>query len=275
MGLSVEELKELYSMSCRIRTDIVEMLNKANSGHTGGSLSAADIVTALYFHKMKHNPKDPKWEDRDRFILSKGHAAPVLYAALARSGYFPTAELDTLRQLGSRLQGHPDSKKLPGVEISTGSLGQGLSVACGAALGAKLDKKDYRIYALLGDGELQEGQIWEAAMTAAHYRLDNLTAIVDNNGLQIDGKTSDVMCVDPIPDKFRAFGWDVYEIDGHDIEAIIDTLDRASHHKGRPTVIVAKTIKGKGCTLFEGKVEYHGTPPSDEELKVALAEINQ
>lgn len=273
MSLTKEKEKELIIMACRIRMDIVEMLNAAGSGHTGGSLSAADIVTALYFHKMRHDPKDPLMAGRDRFVLSKGHAAPVLYAALARAGYFPVEELKTLRQLGSRLQGHPDSKKLPGVEVSTGSLGQGLSMACGMALAAKMDKLEHRVYALLGDGELQEGQVWEATMLAAHYGLDNLTAFVDNNGLQIDGPVAKVMGVDPITDKFRAFGWDVIEIDGHDMAAIVDALDRASSHRGRPTVIVAHTIKGKGCTLFEGKVEFHGTTPSDEELQVALKEI--
>jgi len=271
--LTAEVVRDLNVMACRIRTDIVEMLNKSGSGHTGGSLSAADLVTALYFHKMKHDPKNPSWDGRDRFILSKGHAAPLLYAALARSGYFPTEELMTLRQLGSRLQGHPDSKKLPGVEISTGSLGQGLSIACGMSLALRLDKKDCRVYALLGDGELQEGQVWEAAMTAAHFGLGNLTAIVDNNGLQIDGACKDVMCVDPIADKFKAFGWDTIEIDGHDMTAIIDALDRATTKRDRPTAIVARTIKGKGCSIFEGKAEYHGTAPSDEELKVALQEI--
>jgi transketolase len=274
LALSAEQNRELNVMACRIRTDIVEMLNKSGSGHTGGSLSAADIVTALYFHKLRHDPKNPGWAERDRFILSKGHAAPLLYAALARSGYFPVEELGTLRKLGSRLQGHPDSKKLPGVEVSTGSLGQGLSIACGLALAGRLDKKAYRVYALLGDGELQEGQVWEAAMTAAHYGLDTLTAVVDNNGLQIDGACADVMCVDPIGDKFRAFGWDVAEIDGHDMAAIVDALDRASTHRGRPTAIIARTIKGKGCSLFEGKVEFHGTTPSDEELKTALSEIS-
>jgi len=273
--LTAEGIRDLNVMACRIRTDIVEMLNKAGSGHTGGSLSAADLVTALYFHKMRHDPKDPAWEGRDRFILSKGHAAPVLYAALARSGYFPVEELYTLRKLGSRLQGHPDSKKLPGVEISTGSLGQGLSIASGLALAMRMDKRDCRIYALLGDGELQEGQVWEAAMTAAHYGLGNLTAIVDNNGLQIDGACKDVMCVDPIGEKFGAFGWDVIEIDGHDMSAILDALDRATTDRGRPTAIVARTIKGKGCTLFEGKAEYHGTPPSDSDLKVALEELGR
>jgi transketolase len=274
LSITDEKFRELNVTACRIRTDIVEMLNAAGSGHTGGSLSAADIVTALYFHKMKHDPQNPSWDGRDRFILSKGHAAPVLYAALARSGYFPVEELKTLRKLGSRLQGHPDSKSLPGVEVSTGSLGQGLSIACGLALAGRLDKKDWRVYALLGDGELQEGMVWEAAMTAAHYKLSNLTAIVDNNGLQIDGRCSDVMCVDPISDKFRSFGWDVIDIDGHDMTAIIDALDRAESHKLGPTAIVARTIKGKGCTLFEGKVEYHGTPPSDEELKIAVEQFS-
>jgi transketolase len=271
--MAVDMIKGLNQTACRIRMDIVEMLNKAGSGHTGGSLSAADIVTALYFYKLRHNPEDPAWPERDRFILCKGHAAPVLYAALARSGYFPPDELSTLRQLGSRLQGHPDSRKLPGVEISTGSLGQGLSIASGLALSGKMDSKPWRVYALLGDGELQEGQVWEASMTAAHYGLDNLTAIIDNNGLQIDGACSEVMCVDPISDKFAAFGWDTINIDGHDMGEIIDALDRAEHHKGRPTAIVARTIKGKGCSLFEGKVEYHGTPPSNDELTIALKEI--
>ncbi len=274
MGLSTEQERELINIACHVRTDIVEMLHTAGSGHTGGSLSAADIVTALYFHKMKHRPSEPDWPDRDRFILSKGHAAPVLYAALARSGYFPLSELSTLRKFGSRLQGHPDSKKLPGVEISTGSLGQGLSIACGVALAGKLDKKGYHVYVLMGDGEIQEGQVWEATMLAAHYNLDNLTAVVDNNGLQIDGRCSDVMCVDPIADKFSAFGWDVIEIDGHNMAEITDALDRAADtRRGRPTAIVARTVKGKGCSLFEGKVEYHGAAPSAEELAVALKEI--
>ncbi len=274
MVLAVDKIKGLTHMACTIRMDIVEMLNKAASGHTGGSLSAADIVTALYFHKMRHNPAEPKWPERDRFVLCKGHAAPVLYAALARSGYFPLEELKTLRQFGSRLQGHPDSKKLPGVEISTGSLGQGLSISCGLALSARMDAKPWRVYALLGDGELQEGQVWEASMAAALYGLDNLTAIIDNNGLQIDGACSEVMCVDSIADKFSSFGWDTISIDGHNMEEIIDALDRAEAHKGRPTAIVARTIKGKGCSLFEGKVEYHGTPPSDEELAIALKELS-
>lgn len=275
MTVTTDRVRELNSIACRLRTDIVEMLHASGSGHTGGSLSAADIVASLYFHKMKHDPKDPKWDGRDRFILSKGHAAPVLYAALARSGYFPVEELKTLRKLGSRLQGHPDSKSLPGIEVSTGSLGQGLSIACGLSLAGKLDKKPYRVYALLGDGELQEGMVWEAAMTAAHYNLSNLTAIVDNNGLQIDGKCSEVMCVDPISDKFKAFGWNVIDIDGHDIAAIIDALDRAELHTDAPTAIVARTIKGKGCSLFEGKVEFHGTAPSDHELKVAIEEFTK
>jgi transketolase len=273
LALSEQKLRELNTTACQIRTDIVEMLHKAGSGHTGGSLSAADIVTALYFNNMSHRPEEPDWPERDRFILSKGHAAPVLYAALARAGYFPHEELGTLRKFGSRLQGHPDSKKLPGVEVSTGSLGQGLSIACGLALAGRLDKKGYRVYALLGDGEIQEGQVWEAAMLAAHYRLENLTAIVDNNGLQIDGKCKDVMCVDPIADKFSAFGWDVMDVDGHDMAAIVDALERAGTGRGRPTAIVARTVKGKGCSLFEHKVEFHGAAPSAEELAVALKEI--
>lgn len=256
-----------------LRIEILKMLTEAGSGHTGGSLSAADIVTVLYFYKMRHNPKDPKWRERDRFILSKGHAAPVLYAALALSGYFEKTLLTTLRKLGSPLQGHPCSKKLPGVEISTGSLGQGLSVANGIALGLRLDRLSSRVYCLLGDGEIQEGQIWEAAMTATHYRLDNLCAIIDNNGLQIDGRCSDVMGIEPIVQKWEAFGWYVIDIDGHNIDAIINALDEAESVKGRPTIVVARTIKGKGVCFFEGKVEYHGIAPTQEELKSALREL--
>jgi len=275
LSLTPEKNRELNLTACRLRTDIVEMLNAAGSGHTGGSLSSADIVAALFFHHMNHRPDDPSWAGRDRFILSKGHAAPILYAALARSGYFPVEELTTLRKLGSRLQGHPDSKSLPGVEVSTGSLGQGLSMASGLALSGKLDGASWRVYALLGDGELQEGMVWEAAMTASHYKLDNLVAFVDNNGLQIDGRCVDVMCVDPIPDKFAAFGWNVIDIDGHSMPEITDALERAEAHKGRPTVIVARTIKGKGCTLFEDKVEFHGTAPSNEEMAQAMKEFEQ
>jgi transketolase len=256
-----------------LRVEILKMLTEAGSGHTGGSLSAADIVAALYFYKMRHRPRDPKWRERDRFILSKGHAAPVLYAALALSGYFDKKMLSTLRKIGSPLQGHPCSKKLPGVEISTGSLGQGLSIANGIAMGLKLDRLSSRVYCLIGDGETQEGQIWEAAMTASHYRLDNLCAIIDNNGLQIDGHCSDVMAIEPIVEKWEAFGWYVIDIDGHDLEAIVDAFDEAESVKWRPTMIVARTVKGKGVSFFEGKVEYHGLAPTQEELASALKEL--
>jgi len=275
MAITDEQVRTLTEKARRIRIDILKMLTDCGSGHTGGSLSSADIVTALYFHKMKYDPKKPNWTGRDYFILSKGHAAPLLYTVLAHAGYIEQKELCTLRRIGSRLQGHPDSKYLPGVEISTGSLGQGLSVANGIALAHKLDKKANRIFALLGDGELQEGQIWEAAMTAAHYRLDNLCALVDNNGLQIDGPVEKVMGVEPITDKWRAFGWNVLDIDGHDMEQIVHALDRAETVKDKPTMIVCRTIKGKGSKVFEGKVEFHGTTPSKEELEIAMKELTE
>jgi transketolase len=275
MAVNEAQMRALKDRARRIRIDILKMLHGCGSGHTGGSLSATDIMTALYFAKMKYDPKKPDWEGRDYFILSKGHAAPVLYATLAHAGFFETAELCTLRKLGSRLQGHPDSKYLPGVEISTGSLGQGLSVACGIALSRKLDKAPNRVYAVLGDGELQEGQVWEAAMTGAHYKLDNLCVLIDNNGLQIDGPVAKVMGVEPIADKWRAFGWDVQDIDGHDMAQIVAALDKAETVKGRPTAIVCRTIKGKGSKCFEGKVEFHGTTPSKEELEIALKELDE
>jgi len=256
-----------------LRIEILKMLTEAGSGHTGGSLSAADIVTALYFYKMRHKPEDPKWGERDRFILSKGHAAPLLYAVLALSGYFDKPLLKTLRKLGSPLQGHPCSKMLPGVEVSTGSLGQGLSIANGIALGLKLDRLNSRVYCLLGDGEIQEGQVWEAAMTASHYRLDNVCAIIDNNGLQIDGQCCDVMSIEPIVDKWKAFGWHAIDIDGHDMEAILEAFDEAETVKLKPTMIIARTVKGKGISFFEGKVQYHGIAPTREELKKALKEL--
>jgi len=258
-----------------LRIEILRMLTEAGSGHTGGSLSAADIVTALYFSKMRHDPEDPKWSERDRFILSKGHAAPVLYAALALSGYFDKTLLKTLRKLGSPLQGHPCSKILPGVEISTGSLGQGLSIANGIALGLRLDALNSRVYCLLGDGETQEGQVWEAAMTAAHFELDNLCAFIDNNGLQIDGHCCDVMQIEPIVDKWAAFGWHVIDINGHDMGAILSALNEAETVKGKPTMIVARTVKGKGVSIFEGKVQYHGLAPTHEELEIGLKELKK
>jgi transketolase len=265
-----DRIIELQELAKKLRIAIVKTLHKSQSGHTGGSLSAIDLITTLYFHKMRHNPADPAWDGRDRFILSKGHAAPSLYVALAEAGYFPAEDLMMLRRLGSHLQGHPDSKSTPGVEVPTGSLGQGLSMAVGMGLGLRVDGKENRVYALLGDGELQEGQVWEAAMAGAHYRLDNLCAMVDANALQIDGEVEKVMNVAPIAGKFRAFGWHALEIDGHDISAIIAALDEAETVKGQPTVIVARTVKGKGVSFFENKASYHGVPPSDEELPRAL-----
>jgi transketolase len=273
--ITEKEIDVLKEKARTLRIEILKMLAEAGSGHTGGSLSAADIVAALYFYKMRHNPADPKWSERDRFILSKGHAAPVLYGALALTGYFDKPLLKTLRKLGSPLQGHPCSKKLPGVEISTGSLGQGLSIANGIAMGLKMDNLSARVYCLLGDGEIQEGQVWEAAMTAAHYKLDNLCAIIDNNGLQIDGHCCDVMYIEPIVNKWQAFGWHVIDINGHDMKAIVDALNKAETVKGQPTMIVARTVKGKGVSFFEGKVEYHGLAPTHQELEMALKELGK
>lgn len=265
-----EKIDLLVEKARELRVSIVKTLHKSQSGHTGGSLSAIDIVTALYFHEMRHDPENPQWEERDRFVLSKGHAAPALYVTLAKAGYFPEEDLMMLRRLGSHLQGHPDSKGTPGVEVCTGSLGQGLSMANGMALGLRLNNKDCRVYALMGDGELQEGQVWEAAMAAPHYRLDNLCALVDANALQIDGEVEKVMNVFPIADKFRAFGWHVIEIDGHDMKAIIEAFEQARNIKGKPTMIVATTVKGKGVARFEHKASYHGVAPNDEELNEAL-----
>lgn len=260
----------LQEKARNLRVDIIRMLHRSKSGHTGGSLSVIDMVTVLYYHKMRHRSEDPHWPGRDRLILSKGHAAPAQYVALADSGYFPKEDLKMLRQLGSHLQGHPDSKGTPGVEVCTGSLGQGLSMASGMALGLRLDKSESRVYAILGDGELQEGQVWEAVMAASHYRLDNICILIDANGLQIDGEVAKVMNVEPIASKFSAFGCNVIEIDGHDIAAIIAALAEAENTKGRPTAIVARTVKGKGVSFFENKASYHGVTPSDEELPKAL-----
>lgn len=269
----IRDIRTLENIAREIRIHILKMLTEAGSGHTGGSLSATDIAVAIYFSKMRFKPEEPQWKERDRFILSKGHAAPLLYAILAKAGYFPVERLSTLRKINSPLQGHPCSKSLSGVEISTGSLGQGLSVANGIALGLKLDKTPARVYCIMGDGELQEGQIWEAAMTAAHYKLDNICAVVDNNGLQIDGPVEEVMRVAPLKEKWNAFGWYVIEIDGHRMEEILRALDEAETLKGKPTVIIAHTIKGKGVSFFEGKVEYHGIAPKPEELDRALKEL--
>ena len=249
------------------------MLAKAGSGHPGSSLSTVELLVALYYNKLRHNPQLPTWPERDRFVLSKGHACPALYAILAELGYFPLEKLDTLRQFGSILQGHPCMKTTPGIEISGGSLGQGLSVGLGIALAAKLDKKDYRTYVMLGDGEIEEGQIWEAAMAASHYKTDNLCAILDQNGLQIDGFIHEIMSSHPIPDKWLGFGWHVMEIDGHDFKAILNAYDEAEKVKGRPTIIVAKTVKGKGVSFMENQVDWHGKAPSKEEAERALAEL--
>ncbi len=270
MNTSVRELEIIAN---DIRKDIITMLAQAGSGHPGGSLSAADILAALYFKEMNVDSSKPEWEDRDRFVLSKGHAAPVLYATLAKKGYFPKEELLKLRKIDSMLQGHPDMKDTPGVDMSTGSLGQGFSASCGMAIAGKIDKKNYRVYTLLGDGELQEGIVWEAAMLASHYKLDNLTAIIDNNGLQIDGRNDEILSVEPIADKFKAFGWNVLEIDGHSIESILDSFEKSRKQKSMPTVIIAKTIKGKGVSFMEDKVNWHGNAPKEEEKIQALKEL--
>lgn len=259
--------------AANIRTGIIKAVHNTGSGHPGGSLSAADLVTALYFKEMNIDPKNPKMEGRDKFILSKGHAAPAQYAALAERGYFPKEDILQLRKLGSPFQGHPNMKKVPGIEMSTGSLGQGFSVAGGMAMANKLDQNPGRIYVLLGDGELQEGLVWEAAMSAAHYNLDNLTAIVDWNGLQIDGKNEDVMTVTPVDEKFRAFGWNVISIDGHDFAQIFDAFDQARACKGKPTVILAKTHKGKGVSFMEDQAGWHGKAPDEEQTRQAVEEL--
>ncbi len=267
------DYNQLKSISTEIRKNIIKSVHAAGSGHPGGSLSAADILTVLYFYKMKVDPKNPKWEERDRFVLSKGHAAPVLYATLAEKGFFSKEELLKLRHMGAMLQGHPDMKGTPGIEMSTGSLGQGFSSTIGMALASKMDKKNNRIYTLLGDGEVQEGIVWEAAMAASHYKLDNLTAILDFNGLQIDGKNEDVMNIHPIEEKWASFGWHVVAINGHNFEEIIKALDEAENTKEKPTIIIAKTIKGKGVSFMENQAGWHGNAPKDEEAQQALDEL--
>jgi len=266
-------IKEMEEIAKRLRRHIITMTGKAGSGHPGGSLSAVEIVTVLYFRLLRHKPLDPQWSDRDRFILSKGHAAPLLYAALAECGYFPVDELSTLRQLDSRLQGHTDRTVTPGVEMSAGALGQGLSFAIGIALAGRLNSQSYRAYVLLGDGECDEGQIWEGAMAAAHFKVDNLTAIVDNNGQQIDGWNRDVMNLDPFNKKWQAFGWHVIEVDGHDFTQLIDAFNQAKQVKGQPTVIIAHTIKGKGVSFMENNPDFHGKAPNAEEVEIALREL--
>ena len=264
---------ELKKITKSVRLNIVEAVAAAKSGHPGGSLSVADILTVLYFDKMNIDPKNPKWEDRDRLVLSKGHVAPALYSVLAERGYFSKEELVKLRKFDCMLQGHPDMKSTPGIDMSTGSLGQGLSAANGMALAAKLDKKDHKIYVILGDGEVQEGQIWEAAMSSAHYKLDNIIAILDFNGLQIDGSNQEVMNINPIDEKFAAFGWRVIKIDGHNLEAIDKAVDEAKATKEKPTIIIAKTVKGKGVSFMENQAGWHGTAPNEDQRRAAIEEL--
>ena len=268
-------IKHLELLAVRARKWIIEMTYRAKSGHPGGSLSAVDAIVALYHHHMRHNPKNPKDPDRDRFILSKGHAAPALYAVLAQCGYFDEKELLKLRQVGAMLQGHP-AVSTPGVEVATGSLGQGLSFGVGVALAGKLDKKDYHVYVLIGDGESEEGQIWEAASIASHYKLDNLIALLDRNELQIDGTTEEIYGLEPIEKRWEAFGWNVMKINGHDFKQILDALDEACSLKnGKPTMIIMKTIKGKGVSFMEGNLRFHGVAPNDEEYKIAMRELDE
>ncbi len=271
--MNSEKLLELKKTAAEIRLGIVEEVFNASSGHPGGSLSIADVITYLYFAEMNVNPADPAMDSRDRFVLSKGHTCPALYAALAEKGFFPKEDLKTFRHIDSYLQGHPDKKHIPGVDMSSGSLGQGISAACGMALAAKLQNKDYRVYTVLGDGESQEGQVWEAAMFAAHYKLDNLCAVLDFNGLQIDGKVTEVMNPTPLDDKFKAFGWHVIVINGHDFEAIEAAFNEAKTVKGQPTLILAATTKGKGVSYMEDKAGWHGKAPNAEEYAQAVEEL--
>lgn len=266
---------ELQKLANQVRKHIITSLHAAKCGHPGGSLSAADIITYLYYEEMNVDPGNPKKEDRDRFVLSKGHVAPALYAVLAMKGFFPVDELSKLRKTGEMLQGHPDMKGTPGIDMSSGSLGQGVSVAVGMALSAKLSGDSYRVYSMLGDGEIEEGQVWEAAMFAGHKKLDNLVLIVDNNDLQIDGSIADVCSPYPIADKFEAFNFHVITIDGHDFDAIEAAFKEAKETKGKPTVIIAKTVKGKGVSFMENAVEWHGAAPNDEQYAVAMADLEK
>lgn len=269
------DVSALQRKATEIRIDTLKSLGKAGSGHPGGSLSMTDVVTALYFNVMNIDEKNPKMDSRDRFVLSKGHAAPACYATLAHRGFFPIETLDSLRQYGSILQGHPDSKKIPGVDISTGSLGQGISVAVGMAKAMKLSNHPGKVYCILGDGECQEGQVWEAFMSAAHYKLDNLIVFIDNNNLQIDGNVDQVMGLDPLPDKMKAFGFHVQELDGNDMNAVVQALDSAKQNTGKPTVLIGKTIKGKGVSFMENQASWHGAAVSEAQCKEAVAELEQ
>lgn len=269
------KIEELQQKARKVREDIIEEVYSAQSGHPGGSLSVADILTVLYFREMNIQPENPDWEERDRFVLSKGHCSPALYSCLANRGFFPVEDLKSFRNINSYLQGHPDKNKVPGVDMTTGSLGQGLSAANGMAIAGKVDQKDYRVYCVLGDGEIEEGQIWEAAMAASQYKLDNLCVIVDNNNLQIDGTIEEVMSSYPIDEKFRSFGFQVINIDGHDIEEIIKAFEVAKNIKGRPTCIIAKTTKGKGITYMENQAGWHGKAPNEEQYQQAMKEMRQ
>jgi len=271
--MTISEKKQLMATACKVRMGIIEGTYGAKAGHPGGSLSATEAFTYLYFKEMNVDPKNPKWEDRDRFVLSKGHTAPGLYAALAHKGFFPVEDLPTLRHIGSYLQGHPNMNETPGVDMSTGSLGQGISAAAGMALAAKYQGKDCRVYTLLGDGEIQEGQVWEACMFAAHYKLDNFCAIIDNNGLQIDGAVADVMSPYPIDEKLKAFGFEVTVVDGHDFEQLEAAFAQAKATKGKPFAIIMKTVKGKGVSFMENNAGWHGKAPNDEEYAQAMAEL--
>lgn len=271
--MKLENVEELEKQAKVIRRGVIDQVYKAGSGHPGGSLSISDIMTVLYFNELNIDEKNPKWEDRDRVVLSKGHCVPALYSCLANRGFFDVSELAGFRKIESSLQGHPDMTKVPGVDMSTGSLGQGLSVAVGMAIAGKLDKKDYRVYCLLGDGEIEEGEVWEAAMSAAKYKLDNLCAIVDNNNLQIDGTIEEVMSLYPIDEKFKSFGFQIINIDGHNIEEIKSAFEVAKNVKEKPVCIIAKTIKGKGVSFMENKVEWHGKAPNEEQYKIAIEEL--
>lgn len=272
MPYTDNKIKELEEKAKQIRRLIIQMIAQAGSGHPGGSLSAADLITALFFSVLKHNPSDPAWPGRDRFHMSKGHCCPLWYAVLAESGYFPKEKLATLRKLGSILQGHPD-RRTPGVEVASGSLGQGLSVALGMSLAGKIDRQDYRVYVLMGDGEIQEGNIWEAAMACAHYKRDNLCAILDYNGFQIDGKIKDIMGLEPLVAKWEAFGWHAIEIDGHNMSQILDAYEKAGETKGKPSIIIAHTVKGKGVSFMENVLDFHGRAPTKDEAEKALKEL--
>jgi transketolase len=275
MAHSMMTIEQLEAMAVTIRCDIIEMIATANAGHPGGSLSATDVVTALYFRVMRIDPTKLDWPDRDRFILSKGHACPVWYAALAERGYFDRSHLNTLRQMNSILQGHPDMKRTPGIDMTAGSLGHGLSAGVGIALSGKLRKKDYHVWVVVGDGESQEGSVWEAAMASAKWKLDNLTAILDHNNLQNDDCVADEMPIEPVADKWRAFGWHVVEIDGHNMTEIVEALEGAKTFKGMPTIVIARTIKGKGVSFMENVVDWHGKAPCREEAEQALEEIRR